>query len=295
MKAVTAIHRCTCTCSFCTNMCTPQISKKHVDSYKPHKRIPHCELSAEFKSEVGFSPLCYQVKLLGAKEPYNMFTIKPPLTGMGNTHRSSLGQSSSTKRSSSQALGTCLVLILSLSLYTLLWCIQCLYQRDHGPQTIHHNYLVCTQLVLGACRACLGRAETFIYIVVNTSLSACSRWCVFPLFGCFCPALGSLYISLCIAPTALLSFQLFPWLLLYALVPFFFEVFLPCSGYLEHSNSFLRQYSMLQYINIRDPTWSLREPSMSRNDMPYHSWYTHDRHHPHLNHNIILLVSAIII
>ena len=43
--------------------------------------IPHCELSAEFESntaEARVIPLRYQVKLLGAKEPYNMFTIKPP-------------------------------------------------------------------------------------------------------------------------------------------------------------------------------------------------------------------------
>ena len=84
------------------------MTKSNVDKYKPHKMIPHCELSAEFESptaETRVTPLRYQIKLLGAKEPYNMFTIKPPLPGMGNvTYRSSVGQSSSTKRSLQQSI-----------------------------------------------------------------------------------------------------------------------------------------------------------------------------------------------
>ena len=85
------------------------MTKSNVDKYKPHKMIPHCELSADFKSasfETTVTPLCYQVKLLGAKEPYNMFTIKPPLSGMGNvTYRSSVGQSLSTKRTQQSTSG----------------------------------------------------------------------------------------------------------------------------------------------------------------------------------------------
>ena len=69
--------------------------------------IPHCELSAEFESEAKVAPLRYQLKLIGAKEPYNMFTIKPPLTGIRKvTHRSPLSDMSSTLLTSSQALGT---------------------------------------------------------------------------------------------------------------------------------------------------------------------------------------------
>ena len=83
--------------------------------------IPHCELSAEFRSvtseAAGVTPLCYQISLLGAREPYNMFTIKPPLTGIGHVaHHSSLGRSSPTKRPlhmSSQALGTVLRIYFS--------------------------------------------------------------------------------------------------------------------------------------------------------------------------------------
>ena len=62
-------------------MNTLQVSKKHVDSYQPHKRIPHCELLAEFESataETRVTPLCHRVKLLGAKQPYNMLILKPP-------------------------------------------------------------------------------------------------------------------------------------------------------------------------------------------------------------------------
>ena len=57
------------------------MTKSNVDKYKPRKMIPHCELSAEFESptaETRVTRLLYQVKLLGAKEPYNMVTIKPP-------------------------------------------------------------------------------------------------------------------------------------------------------------------------------------------------------------------------
>ena len=86
-----------------------QVTKANVDKYKPHKMIPHCELSAEFESptaETRVTPLRYRIKLLGAKEPYNMFTIKPPLSGMGNVaYNSSVGQSSSTKRTQQSTSG----------------------------------------------------------------------------------------------------------------------------------------------------------------------------------------------
>ena len=61
-----------------------QIIKKHVDNYSPPKIIPRCQLSADFMSGTGqrdIPMLQYQVNLIGAKEPHNMFVIKPPVTG----------------------------------------------------------------------------------------------------------------------------------------------------------------------------------------------------------------------
>ena len=53
-----------------------QVTKKHVDNYKPGRRIPRCQLSARFTSEIQVvTPLEHQVRLLGAKEPYDMFAI----------------------------------------------------------------------------------------------------------------------------------------------------------------------------------------------------------------------------
>ena len=128
-----------------------QVTKASVDNYKPRKLIPHCELSAEFESDIAeprVTPLRYQLKLLGAKEPYNMFTIKPPLTGIGNvTHRSSLDESLPTKRPlpmSSQALGTLLGFYFLPLAYCFMQCVQCLYRKEHTlAQTINHNYKVC--------------------------------------------------------------------------------------------------------------------------------------------------------
>ena len=108
--------------------------------------IPHCELSAEFESdtaEARVTPLRYQVKLLGAKEPHNMFTIKPPLTGIGHiAHHSSLGGSSPTKRPlqmSSQALGTVLRIYFLYYSFMIMMCTVPLPKKlhtcmDHPPQ-----------------------------------------------------------------------------------------------------------------------------------------------------------------
>ena len=53
--------------------------KKKVDSFEPGKMIPSCQLSAEFLSSSRKVPsLRHHVKLLGAKEPYDSFLIKPP-------------------------------------------------------------------------------------------------------------------------------------------------------------------------------------------------------------------------
>ena len=42
--------------------------------------IPNCQLSAEFSSSIGreVPSLKHRVKLLGAKDPYDTFLIKPP-------------------------------------------------------------------------------------------------------------------------------------------------------------------------------------------------------------------------
>ena len=61
-----------------------QIVKKHVDSYNPPKIIPKCQLSADFMSGTAQRDIPmfkYPVKLIGAKEPHNMFVIKPPVSG----------------------------------------------------------------------------------------------------------------------------------------------------------------------------------------------------------------------
>ena len=61
--------------------------KKNVDSFKPGKLVPRCQLQADFTSDSGFdmeySPkLCYRVILIGAKEPHNTFLVTPD-PGMG--------------------------------------------------------------------------------------------------------------------------------------------------------------------------------------------------------------------
>ena len=58
-------------------ICCYQVKKENVDSYKPGKRIPRCELFAKFKPETRPIPdLEYRVQLIGAKEPYNTFHIE---------------------------------------------------------------------------------------------------------------------------------------------------------------------------------------------------------------------------
>ena len=71
-----------------------QITKKHVDNYQPGRTIPNCLLSADLEgdsTEAEVVPFRYQIKLLGAREPYNMFTIKPPTssTSLSVLHHSS--------------------------------------------------------------------------------------------------------------------------------------------------------------------------------------------------------------
>ena len=82
-----------------------QITKKHVDNYQPRRRIPHCELSARMAtSKTDLAPLHYRVKMIGAREPYNRFTIV--------MDHPSLSQTSSVKRLMRRASGTSLIHLL---------------------------------------------------------------------------------------------------------------------------------------------------------------------------------------
>ena len=78
------------------------MTKKHIDNYQPGKSIPSCQLSADLEdtsTEIKVVPFRYRVELLGARKPYNKFTIKPPPSSirLDVAHSSSL--SHSTKRS----------------------------------------------------------------------------------------------------------------------------------------------------------------------------------------------------
>ena len=81
------------------------MTKKHVDNYLPGKRIPNCQLSADLEddsTEVKVVPFRYRIKLLGAKEPYNKFTIKPPASSIRHDvahHSSPSSAFQTTKRS----------------------------------------------------------------------------------------------------------------------------------------------------------------------------------------------------
>ena len=61
-----------------------QVTKRHVDNYMPGRRIPNCQLSAEFVGLLAeLVPLSYyEVSLIGAKPPHNKFTIRSPSSGM---------------------------------------------------------------------------------------------------------------------------------------------------------------------------------------------------------------------
>ena len=63
---------------------TLQVMKRFVDSYRPGKRIPRCQLSAlyVFPSDKANIPILqYQLKLVGAREPYTMIVIELPAHG----------------------------------------------------------------------------------------------------------------------------------------------------------------------------------------------------------------------
>ena len=79
--------------------------KRHVDNYQPGRRIPTCQLDAEYElrsTDTKPVPLRYKVMLLGAKGPHNKFTItiRPPMAGARyGAHHLAVGQSSSSTSS----------------------------------------------------------------------------------------------------------------------------------------------------------------------------------------------------
>ena len=91
--------------SQCVALVFLQVTKKYVDNYQPGKWIPSCQLSADIEydsAEIKVVPFRYRVKLLGAKEPHNTFTIKPPPSSVKHGvahHSSSSSVSLPTKRS----------------------------------------------------------------------------------------------------------------------------------------------------------------------------------------------------
>ena len=52
-----------------------KVLKKHVDNYKPGKWIPGCRLSAVAEDK-NMPLLQHQVKLIGAKKPFDMIAIE---------------------------------------------------------------------------------------------------------------------------------------------------------------------------------------------------------------------------
>ena len=55
------------------------MTKKYVDSYQPGKWIPSCQLSADHERDSTEDKVVpFLLKLIGAKKPYNKFTIKLP-------------------------------------------------------------------------------------------------------------------------------------------------------------------------------------------------------------------------
>ena len=102
------------------------MTKRHVDSYKPGKRIPSCQLSAYFKYDsagVKVVPFVYRVKLLGARKPHNMFTftiIPPPPSSIKHTKRSLTPPL--TEGILDKALCTATIYVC-MSVYTILNCL----------------------------------------------------------------------------------------------------------------------------------------------------------------------------
>ena len=56
-----------------------QITKRQVDTFVPGRRVPSCQLCVEWAGQQKEPlKLAHRVELLGAKEPFNFFLIRPP-------------------------------------------------------------------------------------------------------------------------------------------------------------------------------------------------------------------------
>ena len=56
-----------------------QITKHQVDTFLPGRRVPSCQLCVEWAGRQQEPlKLAHRVELLGAKEPFNFFLIRPP-------------------------------------------------------------------------------------------------------------------------------------------------------------------------------------------------------------------------
>ena len=55
----------------------PKVVKKKVDSFRPGKMIPSCQLRAKFSGRK-ITSFDHLVNLLGAKKPYDSFLLTPP-------------------------------------------------------------------------------------------------------------------------------------------------------------------------------------------------------------------------
>jgi len=56
-----------------------QITKRQVDEFVPGRLVPSCQLYAKLTGQQEQSvELVHRVELLGAKEPFNFFLIRPP-------------------------------------------------------------------------------------------------------------------------------------------------------------------------------------------------------------------------
>ena len=58
-----------------------QITKCQVDQFVPGRRVPSCQLNVKRIGQQAEQSvdLVHRVELLGAKEPFNFFSIQPPL------------------------------------------------------------------------------------------------------------------------------------------------------------------------------------------------------------------------
>ena len=56
-----------------------QIMRRQVDQFAPGQWVPSCQLSVEWtKEQENPTKLVHRVKLVGAKEPFNFFSIQSP-------------------------------------------------------------------------------------------------------------------------------------------------------------------------------------------------------------------------